>query len=70
MSKTRARTSKRPAKKPKSVPRLGHADRATRRENIAKAITAGESPAAVARKFGVTIRTVQDACREFGAGRS
>lgn len=56
----------------KTVPvpqRLSHADRAARRKRIASAAKRGTSLATIAAKEGVTLKTVRDACREFGVKR-
>lgn len=45
---------------------LTHSDRFERRVKIAAAVKSGATLSATARKFRVTIRTVQTACHENG----
>lgn len=46
--------------------RLTHEERHKRREQMARQVKRGVKVQTVASRFGVTIRTVYDACREFG----
>lgn len=48
------------------TPVMSHAEKRARRQKIAKAVSRGRSIADVAQSFEVGIRTVYDACREFG----
>ena len=45
---------------------MTHEEKRKRRENIAKAVKRGEKLPDVCESFEVGIRTVYDACREFG----
>src|ERR1700723_10965 len=45
---------------------LSWQDRIERRRQIAAAVSAGDGSQAVSTRFGVSISTIRDACREFG----
>jgi len=45
--------------------KLTHAARFERRRLIAEAVKSGQKQSTVARMFGVSIRTVADACAEY-----
>ena len=47
-------------------PRMTHEEKRQRRERIARAVGGGSTLPRVCAKFCVSIRTVYDACREFG----
>lgn len=54
----------------KSAPALTHADRAYRREKIARRYAAGIHPADVAAEFGVSRSFVNQAAQQHGVSRS
>jgi len=47
---------------------MTHKQRRKRRERIARAVKRGTPPAKVAQQHGVTVTTVDNACREHGVG--
>jgi transposase-like protein len=45
---------------------MTHEEKRERRKLVAQAIKAGKSPAEVARKYGVGLSAMRDACAEHG----
>lgn len=45
--------------------KLTHEERLERRKQMAEAVRNGSAPGEVAGQFGVTLKTVQDACAEY-----